>query len=324
MRGRGRERRWLYHVNKDEHGNNAFGATLEQHKANRQRAIEAYCEPVNVAALIGSPVAHSLSPVIHRAAFAAAGADWLYVAFDVEPGRADAALDAVRTLGIDGLSVTTPHKEQVARCVDVLAPAAALVRSVNTVVVEDDGRLVGHSTDGHGFVASLEAEGIDIGGIHVAVLGAGPAARSVVCALDRAGAGGIVVINRTPSKSDDVIALAPLTARTPGADPSADLAAADLIVNATSVGFGTDELPLDPGVLHPEQLVADLVYHPLNTALLRAARDAGARTFDGLGMLVHQAALQQHLWLGHMPDVTVMRAAAEAELAQRASARSMT
>lgn len=278
--------------------------------------------PGNVAALIGSPVAHSLSPAIHRAAFEATGVDWSYVAFDVEAGRADAALDAVRTLGIAGLSVTTPHKEQVAAGVDRLAEAATVLRSVNTVVVEEGGRLVGHSTDGHGFVASLEAEGIDVGGIRVAVLGAGAAARSVVSALDRAGAGVIVVINRTANKADEVIELAPLTARRPGSNASTELAAVDLVVNATSVGFGTGpddpgSLPLDPDVLHPELLVADLVYHPLDTALLRAARSAGARTFDGLGVLVHQAALQQQLWLGHLPDVAVMRAAAEAELARR-------
>ena len=117
---------------------------------------------MNVAALIGSPVAHSLSPVIHQAAFDAAGLDWRYVAFDVAAGRADEALAAMRVLGIGGLSVTTPHKEQVAACVDGLAPAAAALRSVNTVVVEDDGRLVGHSTDGHGFVAALHADGVDV------------------------------------------------------------------------------------------------------------------------------------------------------------------
>lgn len=278
---------------------------------------------MNVAALIGSPVAHSLSPVIHRAAFAAAGADWCYVAFDVAAERADGALEAVRTLGIRGLSVTTPHKEQVARCVGWLAPQASALGSVNTVVLEDDGRLSGHSTDGDGFVNSLRSEGIDVRGVDVVVLGAGAAARSVVSALDRAGASSIVVVNRTPERAAAVIALAPATARSPGSDPAADIAAADLVVNATSVGFGAapDDpaaLPLDPGVLHPEHLVADLVYHPLETALLRAARHAGARTFDGLGMLVHQAALQQNLWLGRMPDVAVMRAAAEGELACRA------
>jgi shikimate dehydrogenase len=274
---------------------------------------------VNVAALIGSPVAHSLSPAIHRAAFEAAGVDWSYVSFDVAAGRADGALDAMRTLGIAGLSVTTPHKEQVAECVDGLAQAAAQLRSVNTVVVEDDGRLVGHSTDGHGFVKSLEADGIDPSGIHVAVVGAGAAARSIVSALDRAGAGSIVIVNRTRSRADEVARLAPITARVAADDPTSELAKADLIVNATSVGFGSDELPIDPSVIHCEHLVADLVYHPLDTALLRAAREAGARTFDGLGMLVQQAALQQHLWLGHMPDVRAMRAAAEAELTRRAA-----
>ena len=279
---------------------------------------------MNVAALIGSPVAHSLSPAIHQAAFDAAGLDWRYVSFDVAAGRADVALDAMRALGIAALSVTTPHKQQVAECVDGLAQAAAQLRSVNTVVVEDEGRLIGHSTDGHGFVKSLEAAGIDPSGIHVAVLGAGAAARSIVSALDRAGADAIVVVNRTRSTAEEVVRLAPITARVAGDDPRDDLAKADLIVNATSVGFDSDELPIDPSVIHCEHLVADLVYHPLDTALLRAARHAGARTFDGLGMLVHQAALQQHLWLGHAPDVGVMRAAAEAELASCADATTIS
>jgi shikimate dehydrogenase len=274
---------------------------------------------MKVAGLIGSPVGHSLSPVIHQAAFDAAGIDWHYVAFDVPAGRADDALAAMRVLGISGLSVTTPHKEQVADTVDGLAPAAATLRSVNTVVAEADGRLVGHSTDGQGFIAALHADGVDVCGTHVAVIGAGAAARSVVAALDHAGAAAIVVVNRTPGKIGAVTSLAPLTARGAGEDVTAELKAAELIVNATSVGFDSDDLAIDPAVLHPEHLVADLVYHPLDTALLRAARDAGARTFDGLGMLVHQAALQQQLWLGHLPDVGVMRAAAEAQLARRAA-----
>lgn len=271
-------------------------------------------EAAPVAALIGSPVAHSLSPVIHRAAFAAAGLDWSYVAFEVATGQADRALDAMRTLGIVGYSVTTPHKGQVADCVDELARAAAALRSVNTVV-RDGERLVGHSTDGDGFVAALAADGVEVGGLHVAVLGAGAAARSVVSALGHAGAASIVVVNRSAARIPDVVALAP--AARPASDATADLAAAELIVNATSVGFGSlDELPLDAAVLHSAHLVADLVYHPLDTALLRAAREVGARTFDGLGMLVHQAVLQQQLWTGRAPEAGVMREAALAELAR--------
>jgi shikimate dehydrogenase len=151
----------------------------------------------------------------------------------------------------------------------------------------------------------------------VLVLGAGAAARSVVDALGRARVASIVVANRSPGKVDAIVRLAPVAR--PAIDLGVEVAAAELIVNATSVGFGTDESPLEQGLLHSGHLVADLVYHPLDTALLRSARAAGAATFDGLGMLIHQAALQQRLWTGRDPDVAAMRAAALAELDRRAA-----
>jgi shikimate dehydrogenase len=268
---------------------------------------------VRVAAVIGSPVHHSLSPVVHGAAFAAAGLDWVYVAFEVAPGHADAALDAMRTLDLGGLSVTTPHKEAVAVAVDDLDPAAAALRSVNTVVWGADGRLVGHSTDGAGFVASLAASQVDVAGATLAVVGAGAAARSVIDALGRAGAADVVVVNRTPSRAAEAAAVAAVAR----VGSLADVAPADIVVNATSIGMGTAELPFDVGVLRAGQVVADLVYHPLQTALLRAAAAAGCTTVDGLGMLVHQAVLQQELWTGRRPDPAPMRAAALAELARR-------
>lgn len=269
-----------------------------------------------MAGLIGSPVAHSLSPAIHRAAFAAAGLDWAYAAFDVAPGRADEALDAMRVLGIAGLSVTMPHKEQVAECVDRLDPAAASLRSVNTVSWDGD-ELVGSSTDGAGFVGSLLDEGIDLAGARVTVLGAGGAARSLVDALGRAGAADIAVVNRTGARGEQAAALARV-ARV-GDGPEA-VTAADVVVNATSIGMGSADpsaLPCAPSLLRPEHVVVDLVYHPLRTAWLQAAEAVGARTIDGLGMLVHQAALQQERWTGHRPDVGAMRRAAEAALARR-------
>lgn len=269
---------------------------------------------MRVAALIGSPVAHSLSPAIHNAAFAAAGLDWTYVAFEVAPGDASDALQAMRTLGIAGLSVTTPHKEGVAAAVDELAPSAATLRSVNTVVADPGGALIGHSTDGDGFVESLAAAGVDVTGRYVCVLGAGAAARSVVDALGRAGASRIGVVNRTEQRAADAAAItdrATIGARI-------DVEEADIVVNATSVGMGTFEMPADPALLRPEQVVADLVYHPLRTAWLDAAAGAGCTIVDGLGMLVHQAVLQQELWTGRRPDPHVMRTAAEAELARRA------
>lgn len=272
-----------------------------------------------LAALIGSPVEHSLSPVIHQAAFDVAEVGWVYLAFDVAPGDAGAALDAMRVLGIAGMSVTMPHKRDVADAVDRLEPAARALRSVNTVSWED-GRLVGSSTDGAGFVASLADAGVDPADARVAVIGAGGAARSVIDALGRAGATDITVLNRTRERAE----LAATLAAAASVGIPSDITRADIVVNATSVGMGIDagragrgDLPCEPTLLRPEQVVADLVYHPLRTAWLTAAEAVGARTVDGLGMLVHQAALQQERWLGIRPDVAVMRAAAEAALAVR-------
>lgn len=267
-----------------------------------------------VAAVIGSPVKHSLSPALHNAAFAAAGVDWVYTAFEVASGEAVRALDAMRALGLGGLSVTMPHKEAVADGVDALDPAAAALHSVNTVVRSPEGLLVGHSTDGAGFVASLVEADVEVAGRSVAVLGAGAAARAVIDALARAGAATVTVVNRSIDRAEHAAALAGTAGRV---GIAADVAGADIVVNATSVGMASDELPIDAKLLHAGQVVADLVYHPLETALLAAAAAAGARTVDGLGMLVHQAALQQQLWLGSLPDTAVMRAAALRELAAR-------
>jgi len=267
-----------------------------------------------VAAVIGSPIAHSLSPTLHRAAFAAAGLDWSYVAFDVPAGSGGAALEAMRALGLLGLSVTTPLKAEVAAAVDRLAPAASALASVNTVVREGDA-LVGHSTDGAGFVASLHAADVDVEGARVVVVGAGGAARSVVDALGRAAAAEVIVVNRTPERAEAAAALADVAR----IGALSDAAAADVVVNATSVGMGADELPFDVDALRPGQVVADLVYHPLDTALLRAAAAIGCRTVDGLGMLVHQAVAQQVLWTGSHPDPDLLRGAALAELSRRAA-----
>jgi shikimate dehydrogenase len=274
-----------------------------------------------VAALIGSPVAHSLSPVIHQAAFDAAGDDWIYAAFDVAHGKGADAIAAMRVLGIAGLSVTMPHKHDVAAAVDRLEPAAAALRSVNTVSWEG-GHLVGSSTDGAGFVAALADDGIDVGGLKVAIIGAGGAARSVIHALGRAGVDSIRVVNRTVASAESASELTSVAA----VGTADDIGVADLVVNASSVGMGIDpsaatagDLPCDVERLQATQVVVDLVYHPLRTAWLEAAGQMGARTVDGLGMLIHQAALQQQAWLGRLADVAVMRRAAEQALQERSS-----
>jgi shikimate dehydrogenase len=268
-----------------------------------------------IAGVIGSPVGHSLSPALHNAAFEAAGIDWVYVAFDVEPGRAADALHAMRTLQLGGLSVTMPHKESVADACDELDAAAATLRSVNTVVRTDEGRLRGYSTDGAGFVASLREHGVEPAGARIVVLGAGGAARSVVDALARGGAGQVVVVNRSHDRAEACASVAGPIGRV---GDGTDVSAADILINATSVGMGDDRsIPCDPAALRPSQVIADLVYHPLRTPLLEAAISVGATTVDGLGMLVHQAALQQLLWRGALPDTDVMREAALRELASR-------
>lgn len=269
-----------------------------------------------LAALIGTPVEHSLSPVIHQAAFDEDGTDWTYVAFDVAAGHAADAIAAMRVLGISGLSVTMPHKHDVAAAVDRLDPAAAALGAVNTVSWHGD-ELVGSSTDGAGFVASLAVDGIDVSGARIAVLGAGGAARSVIDALGRAGAASITVINRTSDRAASAAMLAPMAV----VGQVGDIEGADVVVNASSVGMGVDpasatadDLPCDAGLLRPSQVVVDLVYHPLQTAWLVEAEQVGARTVDGLGMLIHQAALQQQAWLGRLGDVGAMRRAAERAL----------
>lgn len=267
-----------------------------------------------VAAVIGSPVSHSLSPALHNAAFGQLGLDWVYVALHVPAGEAGRALEAMRLFGLGGLSVTMPHKEAVAAAVDSLDPAAAALRSVNTVVPQPDGSLRGHSTDGAGFVASLGAAGVDVSHRTVCLLGGGGAARAIADALARSGAARVTVVNRTVASAEEAAALAAGVGEVGGPTAVAD---ADIVVNATSVGMGTRELPCDPGLLRAGQVVADIVYHPRETALLAAAKAVGATAVDGLGMLVHQAALQQRLWHGTLPEAAAMQAAAERELAAR-------
>lgn len=269
-----------------------------------------------LAAVIGSPVTHSMSPTIHNAGFAALGLDWAYVAFEVAPGRAADALAAMRTLGIAGFSVTMPHKLDVAAAVDELAPAAAALGAVNCVQLTDEGRLVGHNTDGDGFVDSLRAAGVEPAGTRAVLLGAGGAARSVAVALAAAGVADLAVVNRTADKAQLVADLAGGVGRV--GDASVDVPAADLVVNATSIGMGADGgLPVDASWLRAGQAVADLVYHPLETPLLAAARAAGATPVDGLGMLVWQAARQFALWTGREAPVGAMDAAARAALGSR-------
>jgi shikimate dehydrogenase len=270
-----------------------------------------------LAGVIGTPIRHSLSPALFQSAFAACGLDWAYLAFDVREGAAPEALAGVRALGLEGVSVTMPHKAAVLPALDELDPTAAALGAVNCVVRRGEV-LAGHNTDGAGLVDSLRVdEDLDVAGLRCVVLGAGGAGRAVAHALGRAGAASVVVVNRTRERA---VAAAGLAGPVGVVGEPEAVGDADLVVNATPVGMGADvQLPLDPGLLGSGQVVVDLVYHPARTPLVDAAAAAGARAIGGLGMLVHQAGHAFTLWTGQPPPLAAMADGARRALAERSA-----
>lgn len=275
------------------------------------------------AGVIGSPIRHSLSPAIFNAAFGAAGLDWAYLAFDVPEGAAGLALGGMRALGLEGLSVTMPHKAAVLDGLDDLSPDAQALGAVNCIT-RRGALLHGDNTDGPGFVDALRLdEGIEVEGARCAVAGAGGAGRAVIRALVQAGAASVAVLNRSPDSAALAVELAGPSAHVGRPE---DLERADLVVNATPLGMGVvvsttgapEPLPFDVARLGAGQIVIDLVYHPAVTPLLAAARAKGLRTVNGLGMLIHQAAHAFRLWTGEGPPLEAMSAAAVASLGHRA------
>jgi shikimate dehydrogenase len=261
-----------------------------------------------VVGIIGDPVGHSRSPAMHNAAFDALGLDWVYVAFPVPRGEGAAAVRAVATLGLAGLNVTMPHKADAAAGCDDLSSEAAALRAVNTVV-NTGGKLVGHSTDGDGFLRALDDEGITVAGKLAVVLGTGGAARAITHALGRAGAQ-VTVAGRRPEAVRSAVSLAPGGVAV--SLDELDVERFDVIVNATPLGMNGEPPPFDPAVLQAGQFVFDTVY-PVETPLLREARARGLQATGGLGMLVHQGALSFSLWTGVEPPMDVMRAAASGD-----------
>ena len=254
--------------------------------------------------VIGHPVEHSRSPAMHNAAFTALGLDWVYVAFPTVAGRGEAAVWAALELGLAGLNVTMPHKAAAALACDELTPEASALGAVNTVVVDGD-RLVGHNTDGGGFLRAIADEGVAVAGKHCLVLGAGGAARAIVLALGTAGATVTVAARR----EDAARAAARLARGTAVGLADAPVEACDVLVNATPLGMRGEAPPFDAGRLRAGQFVYDTVY-PGETPLLAAAAAVDAAAAGGLGMLVHQGALAFRLWTGREPPVDVMRTAA--------------
>ncbi|GAI14969.1 unnamed protein product [marine sediment metagenome] len=266
--------------------------------------------------VIGDPVEHTMSPVMHNAAFREIGIDYLYVPFRVKKEELGKAIEGMRALNIKGLSVTIPHKVAVLQFLDELDPLAEQIGAVNTIV-NDDGVLTGYNTDATGFLQALLEGGIEPEGKNIVILGAGGASRAISFILADRGAH-LVILNRLleldwakelagrilQAFSKELEALELNRENLTGA-----LGKADILVNATSVGMSPniDETPVDSDLLKPSLIVFDIVYNPIKTRLLREAEAAGAGTINGLDMLVWQGALAFEKWTGSKAPVELMR-----------------
>ena len=274
-------------------------------------------------AVLGHPIGHTLSPVMHNAAMRALGMDAIYVAFDVAPERLMEVLPAMAAMGFRGVNLTVPLKEEAFRGLRNLDESARLLRAVNTVEFRNDG-MRGHNTDGAGFLLALEeAFAAQVKGLSVFVLGCGGAGRAVALTCATCGAVRIALGDtdgaRAVQVAKEIQALdLPAVAEPVAASPSAWIAASlrsDLVVQATPIGMKKDDSSVLPsGAFRPGQFAFDLVYMYPETAFMGAARLGGARTANGLGMLLHQGAKAFSIWTGKQPPVDVMRQALQAEV----------
>ncbi len=269
--------------------------------------------------LLGDPVSHSKSPMMHNTASDLLGLDYAYLAYRVRESELAQAVDALKLFGARGWNLTMPLKTAMVELVDELSPAAALANSVNTVVNED-GHLIGHTTDGIGFMRSVAAEGIALKGKEIVLLGAGGAA-SAICvqaALDDVHA--IRMFKRKNASWDATQQFIARISNQTGCEITLEdicdeaalahrLSTATLLVNATNVGMHPNEhaCPINPALLHSSLAVSDIIYNPAETLLMREAAAIGCRTFNGLYMLLYQGAAAFELWTGQEMPIEQIR-----------------
>ena len=276
-------------------------------------------------AVIGWPVRHSVSPAMQQAAFDALGIPAEYSRVPCRPEELEQCMRRLTETGFTGWNITVPHKEPACALMDELSETARDAGSVNTVV-NRDGRLTGHSTDGYGLLRALQENfGFSVVGTHVVFLGCGGAARAAASYLVRLGIGRLTLINRTVSKAEilartlaetdskcEVEIMAPTDSET----VRAALVDRPLIIQATSLGLkAEDPLPLDPQLVPAGAAVFDMIYG--ETPFLHAMRDHDCRVADGRGMLLHQGARSFTLWTGHEAPVEAMRKALDNAIAAR-------
>lgn len=260
-------------------------------------------------AVIGSPIAHSGSPMLYNYGFEKLGLDYVYVAFDIKEHEVKAAIQSIRTFQMRGCNVTMPDKTEVVKYMDELSPAARIIGAVNTIV-NDNGRLMGHITDGQGAVSSLRDNGVSIKGKKLVIAGAGGAATAiqVQCALD--GAREIVIFNRTPARAEKTAQtirqeMPSCTVKVCNiadtARMTAEIRDSEILINATSVGMrpnDTESIVRDLAAFHEKLTVLDAVYEPVQTRLLREAKEAGCLCIGGKAMLLWQAVEAFRLYTG--------------------------
>jgi len=260
--------------------------------------------------IIGHPVSHSLSPAMHNAAFRTLNLDAVYLAFDVVDLKG--AMAGVRALGIQGLSVTVPHKEAVMAYLDELDPVARRIGAVNTVV-RKGGQLKGLNTDWLGAVKALQEEVAKLTGKQVLLIGAGGAARAILAGLREMGAR-VHVANRTEEKAKRLSE--PFGATWSGLEIPEDLSF-DILINTTTLGMAgenQDKMPVSEAVIKKADIVMDIVYSPLETKLLKTAKTLSKTTVNGLRMLLHQAVAQFEIWTGERAPIETMESALSGRL----------
>jgi len=269
-----------------------------------------------VCGVIGDPIEHTMSPVMHNAAFGELGLDYVYVAFRVKSNELAGAIEGMRALNIKGLNVTIPHKVAIIPLLDSLDPLAEKIGAVNTIV-NRDGVLKGHNTDASGFLQALRDKGVTPEGKNVVILGAGGAARAISFILAEKKAN-LLILNRLEEmdwaeelarKISSVFGQEVRALELKEANLRTALDKAELLVNATSVGMSpnTDLTPVSAGLLRPDLVIFDIVYNPIKTRLTTEASQAGCETVMGLDMLVWQGALAFEMWTGKKAPVGLMK-----------------
>ena len=269
-----------------------------------------------VCGVIGDPIEHTMSPVMHNAAFKELGLDYLYVSFRVRKEELGKAVESIRALNIRGLNVTTPHKVAIIPFLDELDPLVERIGAVNTIV-NDDGVLTGYNTDATGFLQALLDKGVEPEGKNTVILGAGGASRAISFILAERGAH-LVILNRLleldwaeelAHRISQVFKKEVRALELNEKNLEMMLEGADILINATSVGMSpdVDETPVPARLLKTALIVFDIVYNPIQTRLLKEAEAAGAQTIGGLNMLVWQGAIAFEKWTGRKAPLDLMR-----------------